>query len=142
MARRRANMFGISLTVLMLLTGCAETGALDSPPKIFRGTEVLDLPVKRADILDVIADVGKSLGYSVSQLDRAAGIIGLSSDSSLLTRLLTGTMNTLTLQTKEDGRRLAVNVMVSGFFGTGDQDAATRLVTDFKRKLIERLRQP
>jgi hypothetical protein len=141
MRARRATTFATCLCVGTFLAGCVEIGVLGSPLKTFTGREILDLPVRRTDIIDVVADVDKPLGYSVSHLDRGAGRIGLSAEAAPASFLLIGKISyaTLTVQTEAEGKRLAIDVTTMGNFGTGDQDAATRLVSQFKAKLLERL---
>ena len=136
-----ASVLLIVLTVASLLGGCPQIGFVGSPQKTFTGREHIVLPAQRPDILDVVAEVGKDLGYSVSHLDKTAGTIGLSSGSSMVTSVLIGKVSraTLRIQLQEEGKALDINVVVSGNFGTAEQDAATRLIDDFKAKLLPRL---
>lgn len=128
------------LSIALLVTGCAQVGYF-SKMKTFQGTDSMVLDAPRADILDVIKAVGKSMNYDVSTLDPNAGHITLSYGSGVVEILGIGKMNHSNLQitTQDGGKKLNIAVYVSGNFGTGGQDAATKLMTDFKIKLAERL---
>jgi len=102
---------------------------------------VLDQP--RADILDMIADVGKSMKFDVSAIDKNSGYITLSYGASFGTTMLIGKMQNSRLEFRitDGGKRLEIGVLVMGNFGTGGQEAADKLVADFKTRLAERLLQ-
>ena len=133
----------IGIYIALMLVGCAEIGFIGSKDQSFSGKDSMLLQVSRPDILDIIAEVGKSMGYSVSALDKGANTISLSSGSSVFTMVLIGKMSqaTLTISSKNNGKRLDIDVFVMGNFGTGGQEAAMKLVNDFKAKLLERIGQ-
>ena len=130
----------IGACITLMLVGCAEIGVF-SKVQTFRGKDSMLLPVSRPDILDIVAEVGKSMGYSVSALDREANTISLSSSSSMLSTALIGKTSQaiLTISSKDNGKRLDINVVVTGNFGTGGQEAAMKIIDDFKTKLLERI---
>ena len=128
------------LGIALIVTGCAGL-SMFSKIKTFHGTDAMVLDPPRADILDVIKAVGTSMNYEVSALDQNAGHITLSHQSSVLGGVGIGKVSrkSLTLITQDDGKKLNITVQVTGNFGTGGQDVATKLMTDFKIKLAERL---
>lgn len=134
----------IVLFVSLIVVGCGEIGMLVSETQSFTGKDSITLQTSRPDILDVSAEVGKSLGYNVSGLDREDGVLTLASSTSLLTGVLIGQINqsTLTISSQEGGKKLGIGVLVAGNFGTGGQEAAMKLVNDFKTKLLSRIGQP
>ena len=129
--------------IVLMLVGCGGELRLGGKHQSFTGKESILLEDSRADILDIIAEVGKSLGYSVSALDKRANIISLSYSSSRLALHLMGKMSSakLTISLKNNGKRLDLDVTVFGNFGTGGQEAAMKLVNDFKAKLLENIGQ-
>ena len=133
----------IGICITLMLIGCAEIGFLGSKEQTFTGKDQLFLPVPRPDILDIIADVGKSMGYSVSALDKKANIISLSYQSSMFTAVMIGklTQSTLTVSSKDNGKRLDIDIFLTGNFGTGGQEEATKIVNNFKEKLLEKIGQ-
>ena len=130
----------IGICISLILVGCAGIGII-SKMQTFTGRDSITLQAPRPDILDVVAEVGKSLGYDVSGLDREAGTISLSSKSSMFTGVMIGKTNfsTLTISSEEGGKKLGIRVVLGGNFGTGGQEAATRLVEDFKAELLKKI---
>lgn len=130
------------LAVSFMLVGCAEVGMFGSKTQSFRGSDSMVLDQTRADILDVIASVGKAMKFDVSALDKNAGRITLSAGASFGTTMLIGKMqqSSLTVTVADGGKNLAIEVFMMGNFGTGGQEAADKLIADFKAKLAERLR--
>ncbi len=129
--------------LLSIVTGCAGIGYMSSKEQNFTGKYSMLLQVPRADILNIITEAGKSLGYSVSAIDKEAKTISLSSSGSGFTTFLIGKTSqaTLTISSKNNGRRLDIDVFVIGNFGTGGQKAAMKLVKDFEAKLLEKIGQ-
>jgi hypothetical protein len=78
------------LAASFMLAGCAEIGYYGSKIQSFSGKDSMILDQPRADILDVIADVGKSMKFDVSALDKNAGRISLSTGTSTGTTMLIG----------------------------------------------------
>jgi hypothetical protein len=131
----------LALAMLMMSAGCAEIGVFGSKTETFTGSYSMEIPAPRADMLDLIASVGKSMGYSVSALDKKNRMISLSSGSSVLTGVLIGKVNRsmLTAKVSPDGRSLDIGVSDSGNFGTGGQAAADEQAAEFKARLAKRL---
>lgn len=136
-----------TLAVLLLLnallfSGCSIIGVL-SPQERFQGTNTFSLPRSDERIFDLIAEVGKDMGMGVSELNHSLRRISLSSGSSGAGMILVGSMNssTLSVQVSEDGKMLEILTMVLGNFGTGNQEAATKLTEEFKTRLLEKFGQ-
>lgn len=130
------------LTFFISVAGCAGFGYMvGGEIQTFQGRDSIILPVPRSDILDIVAEVGKSLGYSISGLDREAGTISLSSSTSPFTQAMIGKTNrsTLSVSLKEGGKKLDIHVSLIGNFGTAGQEEATNLVKDFKVNLSEKV---
>lgn len=107
----------------------------------FSTTDSMLLDTPRADILDVVADVGKSMEFDVSAIDKNRGSITLSSSAAYAATFLIGKMNNsnLTVTTQDRGKKLDIQVFTTGNFGTGGREASEKLVNDFKSRLRERL---
>lgn len=127
-------------TLMLALTGCMEL-SLASKEKSFQGHDSMAIVPPRADILDLVADVGKAMKYDVSGLDRSTGAISLSSGIKTIEFIGIGkaTSSQLDISTQEEGKKLDIRLMLIGNFGTGGQEAADKIITTFKSKLNERL---
>ena len=135
------NFMGIYMS--LLLVGCSGLGMMASTTHTFTGKESITLRTPRADILDIVAKVGESLGYDVSGLDKESGTISLSSGSGAFAGTMIGKFNTniLTITVEKGSQKLNIVVVVTGNFGSGGQEAASRLMEDFKTKLLEKTAQ-
>ena len=133
------------LLTCVLLVGCMEAGML-SQTQTFNGSDSLTLEAPKEKILDIITEVGKSMGFRVSQLNKGNDImptiITLSSESSMMGTLLIGSMSgsSLTVTIQEGGKKLDISVSAYGNFGSGGQEAATKIMDDFKLRLAQRLK--
>jgi len=121
-----------------LLSGCAAAGFF-TPIETFDTNEHLELAEPRRGVLDVVAAVGKDLGYSVTSLDRAAGMIGLTSETSRALTFLVGKAGSVNLNITTSGKTVTIHLWAIGNFGAASQDAATKLLTEFKGKLVAAL---
>jgi len=133
----RLSAVGLTFSVL-LLGGCAAAGFF-TPIETFDTSERLELAVARLDVLDLVAAVGKDLGYSVTSLDRAAGMIGLTSETSRALTFLVGKAGSVNLNITTSGKTVAINLWAIGNFGAASQDAATQILNEFKGRLIAAL---
>lgn len=131
------------LCTALLLSGCPEIGVMFSKQQTFIGQESMQLKSPRPDILDVIAEVGKSMGYEVTALNKQFDSISLGAQSSMLNVVLIGKIShvDLSIMSREGGRILDVQVMASGNFDTGGQEAAMKILNDFKENLSKKIGQ-
>jgi hypothetical protein len=135
------NRILLSLLTVVILSGCGIIGVL-SPTERFQGTDRLSIERSNDKIYDLIAEVGKDMGMGVSELNRPLGRISLTSSGSGAGTILVGSINssTLTVHIAEDRKILEISTMVLGNFGTGNQEAATKLTEEFKGRLLEKLK--
>jgi len=140
-----------NLPVIVLLyfstifVGCGGVGMLaGGRVQTYMGSYSIMLEAPREDILDIVAEVGRTMGYSVSGLDRDQGTISLSSGSSMATTGLLGKSSQATIYVAivELGKKLDTRISLVGNFGKGTQKAADKLFEDFKTKLLERINSP
>jgi len=133
----------LAIITSLVLFSCAEIGLFGSKTQTFTTRESLELKPPRPDILDVAAEVGKSMGYDISSSDKRAGTIGLSSSTSFLTEVLIGKINQsdLTIMLGNNGASLDINIMVMGNFGAGGQEAAMTILNDFITRLSQKIGQ-
>lgn len=138
------NMFSILIIGFFIksLIACGGIGMTFSDRQEFHGNESMIIENPRYNILDIIADVGKSMGYNISGLNREHGYISLSSSTRMTSMMLIGKMNRADLRifVAEDGTKLNIQYSVLGNFGAGDYEAATQLVEDFKSEMEKALR--
>ena len=134
------NFRSLLVFLAVLISGCA-VGHF-SETQSFGGTDSFAIVSPRGDILDVIADVGKEMGMSVSSLDKKRGTIGLSAQGSKMGLFIAaGSSSMLTIEVTDAGKTLQISSTVVGNFGTGSQDASTKLTEEFKNRLAKKLGQ-
>jgi hypothetical protein len=112
----------------------------------FNGTDSFGLEVVNSDILDIIAETGKSLGYRVSALSRENGSIQLIKKTSALGQVaaIAGmpSSNTFTLSFQLSESDKTINI---SFFGKGkkfdNQEKMQVVLDEFKSKLSEYLKR-
>ncbi len=124
--------------------GCGSIGTMISPSESYSGEDSLVLPValhadKNVDvnIINAVAEVGNDMGFSVSE--RRAGMICLSSSTSLFIGVMVGKSNYSKICITKEGDMLKLEVLVAGNFGTGGQQEAVTILGEFKKRLMKRL---
>lgn len=109
----------------------------------YKGYDVLEFEsVKNQDVIfSTISEVGKSLGYSVSTLDKRKGHIGLAKDAGLFTGVMVGKIDKsfVRFNITNGGKTVEIQIFVMGNFGTGGAEAATRALDQFKFGLKRRM---
>lgn len=126
-----------------LFHGCGAVGTIiGGSNEQFTGHDIITLDTARADILDLIAQVGKELDLSVSALDQANQKIELSSGVSKAQIGLTGKIsyNGIAVTILDSGKKLDVTILVQGNFGYGKKENADKLFNDFKAKIISKIK--
>ena len=127
--------------LLSVLTGCGSVGMMVSPTKTYSGYETISLARTVPDYLNKAADVGTSLGYSVSRLNRSEHSIGFSKDAGLFVGVMIGKIERadVGLTFKNNGAVVEIEVHVMGNFDRGGQDTATTILNEFKSRLTRML---
>jgi hypothetical protein len=142
---KQQNLWKIVMGICfsLILVGCGEIGLMASETQTFTGNDSITLQAPRADILNIAAEVGKSLGYNVSRLDKDRGTISLSYDAGLFIGVMIGKIQnaTLTISSENGENKLSVSVFLMGNFGEGGQEAAMGRIEDFKAKLLAKIGQ-
>ena len=126
----------------LLLGGCFTIGQMvGGPMKDYSETYSIELPAARADILDVVTEVGQSLGYDVKSRNREAGQISLFSSPSFLAYAAVGSLNGsgLDILVIDGGKVLRTTVSLSGNFGAASPEKAQEVLNTFKSKLLEKI---
>ncbi len=138
---RAVFALAIGIYLSLTLTGCSIIGLVVSENQTFHGKDSFTLQTPRTDTIDVMSNVGKSLGYNISGLDRERYTLSLSDQNSSFVYLLIGktSRSTLSISSFDGGKKFDINVIVIGNFGNGSQEAAEKRVNDFKARLSERL---
>lgn len=134
----------IGTCITAMLIGCAPIGHMISDPgQTYTGRDSLILQAPEPNILHTVGEVGKSLGYKVSGLDKERGTIRLTSTSPLFVSVMVGKSSsaTLSISIKDSGKKLDIGVVAYGNFGAADQENVMALVSDFKAKLLEKIGQ-
>lgn len=134
---------GFLMSAMMVLSGCAEIG-LFSKTKTFSGTYAIKLDSARPDILDVLARVGKGIGYDVSGLNRESGSISLATSSSAAALLFYGGIShkTMSFTVADGGKTLNTSIFLLGDFGNGTQSESDRMFDQLNKALIADLQKP
>lgn len=133
------------LPVLIMMTmviSCAGVGMMaGGASQHYSGKYSIELTNPRADILDIISEVGKSMALRISQFDAKEGVIALSSESSTAEAGLIGKYGDRSIMvTIGSGKELDIMIMVGGNFGAGTKETADKFFNDFKNKLLERIK--
>ena len=93
------------------------------------------------EILKLISEVGMTMNMETSEIDSKEQLVILQTMSSQLSGMLIGTISTASLivQVRDDGKVIDLKSKVGGNFGKGENDAALKLIADFKTNLGARL---
>ena len=129
----------LSTCFIIFLTGCG-IGAIISQPTSFQGSYEIEIVKPHADMLNVIAEVGKSMGYKVSALH--GNSITISSELSMAAVHIIGTVNDITITATIDDSVKKIGVLTSlmGNFGVGTKEESDKIFNDFKTRLLAALK--
>lgn len=132
-----------SIITLFCFVGCAPGVFIGGIPKTYTATDSLALKESRPDVMDIAAETGKSMGMDAQKtrkdmlmLSSGGGTVG-----SQLATGFTGFVKSVNMSVVllEKENRLDVNTVVTS--NSGDpQEIAERLTSEFKTKLLERVR--
>lgn len=132
------------LTLFVLstyLVGCGAAGMMiGGTPKEYSLNKTITLKKSYPNILDIVAETGKELGYRVSGMDEKAQSVTLATDLSYAQMGLIGksNMSRLTI-TKQSSKVLNVNCFIMGNFGVAEHDHAMEVYQEFEKKLLSKL---
>lgn len=87
-----------------------------------------------------VAEVGRSLGYSVNYVDLNQGSVTLSKSDPFVGQFV-GVMHSTTIATSsvDRGKNLKLSVNVTGSYGRGGENEVAERLEEFKAKLLETL---
>lgn len=144
--RRKAfsMVVAVIFAAALFSSGCSSVGyVVGGAPTTFQGDYEIEIANPRTDILNVIAEVGKAMGYSVSALNVKGNSISISSRSSVVAGAMIGTINniTITATIMDSGKKIYVITTLVGNFGVGTKEESDKIFNDFKSKLLEKIRQ-
>lgn len=131
------------LATAVFASACGAVGMIaGGEMQTYQGGDSFSLARPLPDPLGSIQDVGKSLGYSVSGVDRPRSTVDLSLGTSMATVGLIGksSTTTLTVTVAPNGTEITTSIMCVGNFGAGGQEAAEGRLKEFRNALIERAR--
>lgn len=134
------------IAVLMLFgiffSGCG-FGHMVSKTEQFSSHESIMLNSDRSDVFDIIAEVGESIGYKVSGIDKQNKKISLTSQSSTASVGLLGSAyyHIITFTVKSEDKLIDMYISLSGNFSSANKKEADKLYEEFKTKISERLKK-
>lgn len=140
-SEKRHEMKTVLAFAVLFVVACAEVGIMASRDEQFSGQNTIVLSGSRPDIVDVIAESGKSMGLSITQFSKETGTVGFGRNPNMAVAVLIGkiSMVQMLVTVSEGGKHIYVNTTVAGNFSTGTQDAAAQLFNEFKTKLLQRI---
>jgi len=129
------------LAPVFLLSGCMSIGLL-SPTNQFDLTESIELKELKPDILEVTAQVGRSLGYKVISVNEQKQTVQFAKSSSVFVAAMIGkaSESTITVTIPQGKKQLDIQLGVKGNLGRGKESEARTNLYDFKKALREKLR--
>ena len=140
--KKKVIKTSVIILALVFLSGCSAVGLIASDMETFTINDQIDIKTTRVDILDVVAEVGRSIEFKVSGIDRGAGSISLTSQTSMFKGVMLGSGggSNITVTLSDKNKRMEIGIYTWGNFGMGGQKAAEELLKNFKEKLLEKLK--
>jgi len=158
------SVIGIIVLTALTVPGCAAVG-LFFKDQTYGGKENWKIETQPSDILSAIAETGKTMGLRVDYWEvknpppgleywerkspppadkndnRSSWIMLSANELGSLGGIFIGKSSVagLSFEAREGGRKLEVSVIVAGKFGSGRQEAATKLLKDFRTNLSNRI---
>ncbi len=134
----------IFLAVLLSITlsSCTSVGLLVSPQREFTTTQTMQLRARPANFVDTVAQVGKSLGYNYSGVDRAKNKLKLTDHSTAGMGVLIGKISRLelTIWLSPNGRTVNFEIAAAGNYSTSNQDKIEARLQKLKDALRAKFR--
>jgi hypothetical protein len=141
------SKFKVSCVLLILffsvslLAGCGAVGMMiGGMPKEYTLNKTIKLKKSYPNILELVAESGKELGYRIAGMDEKLNSVTLGTDMSYIQIGLIGksNMSRLTI-TKQNDKLLNVSCFIMGNFGAAEYDNAMKVYGDFENKLLSKL---
>ena len=128
----------MSACFIIFLNGCG-IGAIISQPTSFQGSYEIEIVKPHADMLNVIAEVAKSMGFKVSALH--GNSITISSELSMAELHIIGTVRDIAIMAvvMDSGKKIGVTTTLMGNFGVGTKEESDKIFNDFKTRLLAAL---
>lgn len=140
-------LVGVSFAILyvsILFSGCGEVGLLAGGSiNQFTGSYRIKLDTTQTNIYDFITSVGKEMDMSLYGLDTTSHKIVLSSGYStaaagLIGKSSEGFISVVLTNSLHD---LSVGITLQGNFGYGTKENADKIFSEFKEKLLAKLKK-
>ena len=157
------SVIGIIVLTALTVPGCAAVG-LFFKDQTYGGKENWKIETQPSDILSAIAETGKTMGLRVDYWEvkspppgleywerkslppvdkndiRSSWIMLSADELASLGGIFIGKCSVagLSFEAREGGGKLEVSVIVAGKFGSGKQEAAAKLLKDFRTNLANR----
>ena len=158
------SVIGIIVLTALTVPGCAAVGFFFKD-QTYGGRERWKIEIPPGDILSAIAETGKSMGLGVDYWEvknpppgleywerkspppvdksdiRSSWILLSADELASLGGIFIGksSVSGLSFEAREGGRKLEVSVIVAGKFGSGKQEAGSKLLKDFRTNLSNRI---
>jgi hypothetical protein len=156
------SVIGIMAFTALTVSGCAVVG-LFWKDGTYAAQESWEIKAPSPDLLDAIAETGRSMGLEidygevrnpppgleygemkspppVNENDTRSAAIMLSDNGGGLKAVLIGKYNVLDVTFyARQGKYMEVYVMVAGNFGAGKEKVATKMLSDFRTNLSKRI---
>jgi len=156
------SVIGIVIFIGLTASGCAVVG-LFWKDHTYAAKESWEISTPPPDLLDAIAETGRSMGLEidywevknpspgleywemkspppVDENDLRSAAILLSDNGGGLKAVLIGKYNVLDITFyARQGKYMEVYVMVAGNFGAGKEKVATKMLSDFRTNLSKRI---
>ena len=144
----RYAVMGIIFSAALTVSGCAAVGLFFND-HTYGGRERWEIGCPPGDIVNVIAETGKSMGLEVVYSEvktppsddiRATWIMLSADEMAGLGGIFIGKsrVSGLSFEAREGGKKLEVSVFTAGKFGSGTKKAAMKLLKDFRTNLSRR----
>jgi hypothetical protein len=105
-------------------------------------SEMILIKNKPANIMEIAANVGESMGYTVKNGNPAASQdIQLESKTSPAAYLITSHAKNTTIKVMNHPDGLDIHLRIWGTFGSGSREDAQKIMEEYKEKLLTKLPQ-
>ena len=130
--------FLVAVMLAFSLSACA-VGML-TPSRTFNTADTFVLPSSASNFTQVASEVGRSLDYDISSVDRNANAVTLSDNSRPGSASITGKLQTISfiLALQGDGRTVEIQALATGNMGSVSQEKIEERMAAIERAMIAR----